>query len=136
MLPGVYSASMETDESQRQNVGITTEAFHHRDFSTEFTVNGYFFYLPTFTFRLPSFPRKPMITAMDLSNISNHMSKKLQAILPAIGGSHQLPTGGLAPVNLSLAENVLLREEVMTLVKASIRDTMTSKVKITAPEAF
>lgn len=62
---------------------------------------------------------------MDFRFVSDHMSKKLQAILPAIAGSHPHPPEGIPTVDLSLAENVLLGEEVLGLAKAAISDFVT-----------
>ncbi|KAL4981985.1 pyridoxal phosphate-dependent transferase [Aspergillus falconensis] len=47
---------------------------------------------------------------MDFTKVSGHMARKLQAILPTVAGSHGAsPPEGVATVDLSIAENDLLR---------------------------
>lgn len=65
---------------------------------------------------------------MDSSNISHHMSKKLQTLLPKFSGSHASLPGDPPAIDLSVAENDLLREEILALFKESINNDLKPKV--------
>ncbi|KAL3448144.1 pyridoxal phosphate-dependent transferase [Aspergillus insuetus] len=66
---------------------------------------------------------------MDLNNVSEQMSSKLKAIIPAINASHGgSPADDIVPaVDLSLAENDLLREEILALAKNSLTNHLKPK---------
>ncbi|CEN60973.1 hypothetical protein ASPCAL07643 [Aspergillus calidoustus] len=65
---------------------------------------------------------------MDLDNVSEDMGAKLQAILPALGAPHGgSSTDGVPPVDLSIAENELFRDEQLGLIKEAIVDNLQLK---------
>jgi hypothetical protein len=68
---------------------------------------------------------------MDFSNISQHMSRKLQTLLPKIAGSHGASApDGVPTVDLSIAENYLLRNEFLSLIKEALTNDLQPKVNL------
>jgi hypothetical protein len=63
------------------------------------------------------------------SNVSLHMKQKLLAILPKISGAHDTKTpGGLDKIDLSVAENLLLRNELLAFCKDTIAEDLKPEV--------
>jgi hypothetical protein len=68
------------------------------------------------------------------SNISLHMKQKLLAILPKLGGARHTKTpGGLDKIDLSVAENLLLRDELLAFCKDTIAEDLKPEV---SPESI
>jgi hypothetical protein len=65
---------------------------------------------------------------MDLSNISEDMAAKIQAILPALGAGGGLSSDDVPILDLSVAENELLRDELLELTKKALNDHLQLKV--------
>jgi hypothetical protein len=65
---------------------------------------------------------------MDQSDTSRQMRTKLLAILPKVAAAHDAFTvEGLVKIDLSLAENLVLREELLVFCKDSISNGLTSE---------
>jgi hypothetical protein len=65
---------------------------------------------------------------MDLSNISEDMAAKIKAILPALG-SRVGPSSDDVPIlDLSVAENELIRDELLELTKDALNNHLHLKV--------
>ena len=66
---------------------------------------------------------------MDTKGISRHMARKLQIILPRLADARiEAPSNGPPPIDLSMAENHLLRDEILALVKESINENFGPEV--------
>jgi hypothetical protein len=65
---------------------------------------------------------------MDLSNVSEDMAAKIQAILPALGARGSPPSDDVPILDLSVAENELLRDELLELTKKAINNHLQLKV--------
>ncbi|KAI0190609.1 pyridoxal phosphate-dependent transferase [Astrocystis sublimbata] len=64
---------------------------------------------------------------MDFSNVSGHMSRKLQHILPTVAGAHQTPPEGILVTDLSTAENALIAEDILPLQRCAIAESLSLK---------
>ena len=71
-----------------------------------------------------------MTMSMEPSKISAHMSEKLLAILPKVSGTHASSQVVTPPIDLSLAENLLLRDELLALFKDAIANDLNPKVRV------
>ena len=68
---------------------------------------------------------------MNTDTVSRHMAKKLQTILPRLAGSHPPSSlDGPIPIDLSIAENSLLRDETLALIKDSINSEIKPEVSL------
>ena len=66
---------------------------------------------------------------VESSNISNHMSRKLLAILPKLGtASHGSSSDTPTKIDLSLAENLILRDELLVFCKDAIAHELRAEV--------
>lgn len=65
---------------------------------------------------------------MDFSNVSHHMSRKLQILLPQLASSRQITQNRASSIDLSIAENVLLEEQILTMVKEAVETSPTLNV--------
>jgi hypothetical protein len=65
---------------------------------------------------------------MDLSNISEDMVAKIQAILPALGARVGPLSDDVPILDLSVAENELLRDELLELTKKALNNHLQLKV--------
>lgn len=65
---------------------------------------------------------------MDLSNVSQDMAAKLQAILPALAAHGGPSSDGVPTVNLSIAENELIQDELLGLTKKAVNERLQLKV--------
>lgn len=72
-----------------------------------------------------------MTMSMEPSKISAHMSEKLLAILPKVSGTHASSQIVTPPIDLSLAENLLLRDELLAFFKDAIAIDLKPKVRVT-----
>ena len=71
-----------------------------------------------------------MAMSLEPSRISKHMSEKLLAILPKVTGTHASSQTVIPPIDLSLAENLLLRDEFLAFFKDAIANDLKPKVKV------
>lgn len=65
---------------------------------------------------------------MDFSNVSRHMGTKLQILLPRLACSHSTLVDGIHSIDLSIAENALIGEEVLVMAKEAVAKSLTLKV--------
>lgn len=72
-----------------------------------------------------------MTMSMEPSKISAHMSEKLLAILLKVSGTHASSQIVTPPIDLSLAENLLLRDELLAFFKDAIAIDLKPKVRVT-----
>ena len=64
-------------------------------------------------------------------DVATHMQQKLLAILPKVAGTHDTSsTDGLPPINLSIAENLLLRDELLDFAKDAIAKNLKPEVRL------
>ena len=71
-----------------------------------------------------------MTMSIEPSKISAHMSEKLLAILPKVSGTHASSQIVTPPIDLSLAENLLLRDELLAFSKDAIANDLKPKVRV------
>ncbi|KAK2612529.1 hypothetical protein QQS21_001467 [Conoideocrella luteorostrata] len=72
---------------------------------------------------------------MDFSTVSDHMGTKLQALLPKIAGPNRSPPDGVATIDLSIAQNHLMKEDFLTLMKDSLMNNLSLK-ELSYPSGF
>ncbi|KAJ5626872.1 1-aminocyclopropane-1-carboxylate synthase 7 [Penicillium herquei] len=63
------------------------------------------------------------------------MSEKLQSLLPKLAGSHQDPLDGTPTTDLSIAENLLIREKILGMVTEAITTSLKS-TDLSYPRGF
>lgn len=65
---------------------------------------------------------------MDFSNVSYQMSRKIRILLPQLASSRQIAQDRASTIDLSIAENVLLGEQVLTIAKEAVEKSLTLNV--------
>lgn len=64
-------------------------------------------------------------------DVATHMQQKLLAILPKVAGTHSASsTDGLPPIDLSIAENLLLRDELLDFTKDAVAKNLKPEVTL------
>lgn len=65
------------------------------------------------------------------NDVATHMQKKLLDILPKVAGAHSMSsTDRLPPIDLSVAENLLLRDELLDFAKDAIAKNLKPEVRL------
>ncbi|KAI9647502.1 hypothetical protein NHQ30_003887 [Ciborinia camelliae] len=63
------------------------------------------------------------------NNLSSRMIHSMQYILPKLAAtSHDLGNGGVTPINLSIAENLVIRDELVEICKDAVKEKLAPDV--------
>ena len=63
-------------------------------------------------------------------DVAAHMEKKLASILPKVTATHDTSaTDGLSTIDLSIAENLLIRDELLAFCKGAIANNLKPEVR-------